>query len=237
MPKPRGRPAKAPRKRTHAEVDVTKGDATRERIRQAVIRLVSRKGLNNIILQDVCREADITHGGFYFHFESKEDAMLDVAREWITEFKGNVLKTPYLNDFYEEIYQMILAYVRGYVANIEVTRLVFAVDREHPEVGETFTRHQRRWWARLEELFTRVRLAAGLPTGMEAWIAQSVTASIEGVCVNTFLVGLPELVSDGVEPERVAEREAIIWHRSVLGRDPDPARLKFMKTRPVASKT
>jgi AcrR family transcriptional regulator len=228
----------AARKATRREaLRPKKGDVTRERIRDAVVRLVSRHGVSGVVLHDICREAGITHGGFYFHFENKEEAMIDVAQEWMMNFKGRVLATPYFDDFYDEIYQMIVVYIRGYIEKIQVTRLVYELDPKYVEVRRTFTVNQRRWWARLDELFTRTRQKAGLPTGMETWVTQALTASLEGICVNTYLVGLPELTQDTVDPEAVAERQAIIWHRSVLGRDPDSAKLKFVQAKAVALKT
>jgi len=220
-----------------SEQSPRKGDVTRERIREAVIRLVSRHGVSAVVLHDICREAGITHGGFYFHFQNKEEAMLDVAQEWMTQFKSRVLATPYLDDFYDEIYEMILTYIRGYIEKIEVTRLVYELDPKYLELRHTFTINQRRWWARLEELFTRTRQRMGLSVGMETWITQAMTASLEGVCVNTYLVGLPELVRDTVVPEQVAERQAIIWHRAVLGRDPDAAKLRYVGAKAVTAKT
>lgn len=221
----------------HSRQGPRKGDVTKERIREAVVRLVSRHGVSGVVLHDICREAGITHGGFYFHFQNKEEAMLDVAQEWMTNFKNRVLETPYMDDFYDEAYQMILAYVRGYIQKIQVTRLVYELDPKYQEVRHTFTINQRRWWARLDELFTRTRKKMGLPIGMETWITQALTASLEGICVNTYLVSLPELVQDTIEPEEVAERQAIIWHRAVLGRDPDPLKLRFVKAKSVAIKT
>lgn len=222
---------------TSGKPQPAKGDVTRERIRQAVIKLVSRHGVSGIVLRDICAEAHITHGGFYFHFANKEEAMIDVAREWMINFKSRVLATPHLDDFYNEIYQMILVYVQGYVEKIQVTRLVYELDPKYQEVRETFSANQRRWWARLEELFTRTRRKKGLPTGMENWITQALTASLEGVCVNTFLVELPELVHDTVVPEEIAERQAIIWHRAVLARDPDPSKLRFIRAQVVGAKS
>src|ERR1041385_7479344 len=108
-----------------------KGDMTKERIREAVIRLVSRHGVSGVILHDICHEAGITHGGFYFHFQNKEEAMIDVAQEWMTNLKNRVLETPYLDDFYDESYQMILAYIRGYNQKIQVTRLVYELDPKY----------------------------------------------------------------------------------------------------------
>ena len=115
-----------------------KGDITRERIREAVIRLVSKHGVSGVVLHDICREAGITHGGFYFHFANKEEAMIDVAQEWMTDFKNRVLETPYLDDFYDEIFQMIVVYIRGYIEKIQVTRLVYELDPKYEEVRRTF---------------------------------------------------------------------------------------------------
>ena len=210
---------------------------TKERIREAVIRLVSRHGVSGVVLHDICHEAGITHGGFYFHFQNKEEAMIDVAQEWMTNLKNRVLETPYLDDFYDESYQMILAYIRGYNQKIQVTRLVYELDPKYQALRDTFTINQRRWWARLDELFARARKKLNLPLGMETWITHALTASLEGICVNTYLVSLPELVHDTVVPEEVAERQAIIWHRAVLGRDPDPSKLQFVRAKAVAAKT
>lgn len=223
----------AKKKKAVAGSRLTKGGATRERIREAVIRLVSRRGLNSIILQDICDEAGITHGGFYFHFSRKEDAMLDVAKEWAENFKKKVLETPYLDDFYEEIYQMILTYIVGYTESIAVTRLVYSLDPNYEELRATYGRYQKRWWARLEELFIRTRRRAGLANGMEIWIVHAMTAALEGVCVNAYLLAPSNLPDDGADHERTAERVAVIWHRAVLGADPDTKRLKLVRAKAV----
>ncbi|MDX2238695.1 MAG: TetR/AcrR family transcriptional regulator [Hyphomonadaceae bacterium] len=207
----------------------TKGDITRERIRAAVIRLVSRHGVNAVTLLAICEEADITHGGFYFHFASKEEAMIDVASEWIASFKTKVLETPEFDDFYAEIHHMILTYIRGYIANIEVTKLVYALDPAYPEVRAAFSRYQRKWWARLEAMFAAARKARGLPTGMELWIAHAMTSALEGVCVDAFLARQQELTAHNPTPEGAAECMAVIWHRAVTGADPDPRKLPLTR--------
>jgi AcrR family transcriptional regulator len=216
------------------EVVQTKGDVTRERIRAAVVKLVSKHGLNNVILQDICEEAKITHGGFYFHFSRKEEAMVDVAREWIKNFKMRVVNTPASEDFYDELYGMILNYVEGYIERIEVTRLVYALDPTFEEIKKAFVTYQTLWWDRLQELFERVRRDANLPNGMELCIVHSLTAALEGICVDTYLSRLSMLTATTKSPLQLAERMAVIWHRAVLGRDPDPAKLTSARDEVVA---
>jgi TetR/AcrR family transcriptional repressor of nem operon len=64
-----------------------KGDITRDRIITAAATLFSKKGFNNTALSQILRTAQITKGGFYFHFESKEAlglAVIDtIVRAWV----------------------------------------------------------------------------------------------------------------------------------------------------------
>lgn len=59
-----------------------KGERTRVRIRSAFSELLARKSFAAITISDICRNADITVGGLYFHF-SNQDALLDeIMREY-----------------------------------------------------------------------------------------------------------------------------------------------------------
>lgn len=221
--------ARGAQARVGRSLSLSKGEATRDRIREAVIHLVSRHGVAKIGLHDICEEAGITHGGFYFHFRNKEDAMVDVATHWISKFKQSVLDVPAADDLYEELFAIIVAYLEGYTRRIELTRLVYELDPRHPEVREAFSAYQTKWWSRLAALAARHRKAEGLPAGGEHWIAQSLTAALEGVCVHTYLVGLRQLVADGIEPDVVAGRMSVIWFRIIMGRDPAPAKVRRNK--------
>lgn len=216
--------AKSPK--TPRNHSLSKGEATRDRIREAVVQLVSRYGVSKIGLHDICEEAGITHGGFYFHFRNKEDAMVDVATHWISEFKQSVLDVPASEDLHEELFAMIVAYLEGYTRRLELTRLVYELDPLHPEVRDAFSAYQTRWWSRLAALAARHRKASGLSTGGEHWIAQCLTASLEGVCVHTYLVGLKELVADGTQPDVMADRMSVLWFRMIMGRDPNAQKKK-----------
>jgi AcrR family transcriptional regulator len=61
---------------------------TRERILRAAMELFRRHGFHNTSLARILQDADITKGGFYFHFKSKEDlgfAVLERTKDfWMT---------------------------------------------------------------------------------------------------------------------------------------------------------
>ena len=65
-------PASAPRP--------TRGETTRERIVEIASRALRRQGYAGVGVADVMRQAGLTHGGFYAHFESRE-ALLAAALE------------------------------------------------------------------------------------------------------------------------------------------------------------
>src|SRR5258708_29962411 len=47
--------------------------ANRSRVLEAATRLFREKGIDGIAVADLMKEAGLTHGGFYNHFESKEE--------------------------------------------------------------------------------------------------------------------------------------------------------------------
>src|SRR5260221_9825949 len=57
---------------------ISKKEQTRERILRAAARAIRKHGYEGVGVAEVMREAGLTHGGFYAHFESR-DALLAAA--------------------------------------------------------------------------------------------------------------------------------------------------------------
>jgi AcrR family transcriptional regulator len=62
--------------------DGNKGERTRQRIKAAFAALLDRKSFASITIADICRESDITVGGFYFHFASQDELLNEVMWEY-----------------------------------------------------------------------------------------------------------------------------------------------------------
>ena len=58
----------------------SKKEQTRERILRAAARAIRKHGYEGVAVADVMKDAGLTHGGFYAHFESR-DALLAAAAE------------------------------------------------------------------------------------------------------------------------------------------------------------
>ena len=70
----------------------TKGTRTRRKIIEKSMQLFSVKGYYNTSISDILAAADLTKGGLYGHFASKEDIWYAVYEEAVIIWKGIVFK-------------------------------------------------------------------------------------------------------------------------------------------------
>src|ERR1700690_30623 len=66
--------------------------ANRERILEVAGALFREKGFDGIGVADIMKAADLTHGGFYGHFASKEDLVAQASRRSMARAAANWTK-------------------------------------------------------------------------------------------------------------------------------------------------
>lgn len=71
-----------------------KGARTREQIKDALVELISRKSAQDIVLDDICSETNLTVGAFYFHFKNKDAALEEVSIDALHRFYDQLLGLP-----------------------------------------------------------------------------------------------------------------------------------------------
>ncbi len=60
-----------------------RSEETRSKIIEAAIKLFSTRGFNAASVDDICKEAGISKGAFYHHFESKQLLFLALLDGWL----------------------------------------------------------------------------------------------------------------------------------------------------------
>lgn len=70
---------------------------THRKIVKDASRRVRVEGLNGAAVAAVMRDTGLTHGGFYKHFESKDDLLLESLREGFREIIDNLVRTAELS--------------------------------------------------------------------------------------------------------------------------------------------
>lgn len=85
----------------------------RQQIVEAAATLFRARGLDKVSLTDVMQEAGFTHGGFYNHFDSKEDLAAEAIASAFSEFTGNLAATLVAHDAPDSAFASAVA---GYLA-------------------------------------------------------------------------------------------------------------------------
>jgi AcrR family transcriptional regulator len=94
----------------------------RARLLKAALGVLSRKGFEGTSVEDICRAAGYSKGGFYFYFRGKEDVLLHLVEElvdgsedaaplgggWssglLTELWGHACRSPHIRERLAEYY-------------------------------------------------------------------------------------------------------------------------------------
>src|SRR5205085_10826518 len=114
-------------------------EASHERIVAAAARAIRRSGYDGTGVADIMKEAGLTHGAFYAHFDSREAMLAEAATracaESATAAKG-----------VDSLASMLRAYLsREHVQNAErgcpLASLGSETARQAPEVRRATTRH------------------------------------------------------------------------------------------------
>lgn len=70
---------------------------SKDKIKKAAYGLFNKKGYSNTSVNEICSRAKVSKGGFYHHFESKEDLLnqilLDIMGKYFEETEENISTT------------------------------------------------------------------------------------------------------------------------------------------------
>ena len=120
-------------------------EASHERIVGAAARAIRRSGYDGTSVADIMKEAGLTHGAFYAHFESREAMLAEAADRAGAESNGlaaSVIATVPPNQALQALMQVYLS--KEHLASIEtgcpISALGSEMPRQSPEVRLAATR-------------------------------------------------------------------------------------------------
>ncbi|NQU07740.1 MAG: TetR/AcrR family transcriptional regulator [Candidatus Abyssubacteria bacterium] len=132
-----------------ATATLEKGRLTRERIVTAAADLFRKNGFHNTSLSQILDAADLTKGGFYFHFRSKEElgyAVIDYMKDyWVQNVLEEVAKE---KGAVKKIERMFEIMIDTHENNIfHGCALLAVLTAEMMEVEQQFSERLRRIYA------------------------------------------------------------------------------------------
>jgi TetR/AcrR family transcriptional regulator, transcriptional repressor for nem operon len=119
--------------------------ASHERIVQAAARAIRRSGYDGTGVADIMKEAGLTHGAFYAHFESREAMLAEAADRAGAEsnaFGARVIATAPAEQSFPALIQAYLSqeHLAGIETGCPVAALGSEMPRQAPEVRRAATR-------------------------------------------------------------------------------------------------
>ena len=104
---------------------------TKSRIMETAFKLFLKKGFADVSLNEIIRESDITTGGFYYHFDSKDTLLVEVIKRYIFNYFSSVIEQ--IKDFEgtpEEKFRTVILNIVGDDSTInETTQLVESAEK------------------------------------------------------------------------------------------------------------
>ncbi|MGM3175713.1 TetR/AcrR family transcriptional regulator [Dickeya lacustris] len=157
---------------------LTRKQATHERIVAVAARAIRRAGINGVGVADMMKEAGLTHGGFYAHFESRDALVVEaIRRAWVdssTALKEAMASRVACGE--SDFAALVYSYLHeNHLEQIECGCVVAALASEMPRMVDAVRDEARR---NVNALIALVR--STLPAGVDPACAEGAAARMVG---------------------------------------------------------
>ena len=75
-------------------------------LKSSLLRLLQNKNITKISISELCQEAEINRTTFYRHYETPNDVLLEIASDYIKEFRNFSSSANTSQDLYDEVVQL-----------------------------------------------------------------------------------------------------------------------------------
>jgi AcrR family transcriptional regulator len=183
-------------------------EATHERIVETAARAIRRSGYYGTGVAEIMKEAGLTHGGFYAHFDSREGMLAEAADRAGAETVAVLGRVAAAAPPKKTLEAMLRAYLsKEHVQGIETGCAVAALGSEMPRQSARVRRAATRWIKEMIDLLARQSPDWGQPGSHERALVTLATAV--GALVVARAVDDPKLSN--------AVREAALSHLAPTG--------------------
>ncbi len=190
-------------------IDLSRKEATHERIVEVAARAIRRTGYGGTGVADIMKEAGLTHGGFYAHFASREAMLAEAADRAGAEAVAALARIAAAAPPQQAWRSLVRAYLsKAHVAGVETGCAVAALGSEMPRQAPEVRRAATRRIKEQIDLVARQSPDWGQPGAHER--ALVTVATMVGALVLARAVDDPKL-SDAL-------REAALKHLTPTGR-------------------
>ena len=180
--------------------------STRTKILDAALHVLRAKGYSATTVDDICRHAGVTKGGFFHYFKGKEDLALAAAEHFGAMAASLFATAPYRDE--PDPLQRLLGYVEFRIAILQgalpqFTCLLGTMVQEtyetHPAIREAC---ERGIYGHAAEVAKDIAAARALYAPNASWSADSLALHTQAVIQGSFILakakGGPEVAAESL---------------------------------------
>jgi TetR/AcrR family transcriptional repressor of nem operon len=180
------------RKNTPQRAGASRKEHTHERIVEVASRAIRRSGYDGTGVADIMKEAGLTHGGFYAHFESRGALLVEAGDRACAESVALASRVAASAPAGKAIEAMMAAYLAPqHLANIESGCPFSALGSEMPRQGPEVRRAATLRLKEMIDVFARQMPDWGQPAAHER--AMALVCALIGTTVIARTVDEPKL--------------------------------------------
>jgi AcrR family transcriptional regulator len=211
---------------TEPEKAETKGTRTKALIKRVVAELVDEKGIDGVVLDDVCKRTELTIGAFYFHFGNKDAALEEVAIDSLQAYYDGLIRAPENLNLYNEVHAILESSIEVHVKHPRIARLIYTMVPRSNRVYVHWLEVRNRLVERLALAMAREREkgaktgAVPVPSSHDYLYAQYLLAGAEGFFENAFYGSDPQFARIDLKPANLVRDIAVLWYRAITAHAP-----------------
>jgi AcrR family transcriptional regulator len=199
-----------------------RGRATRQRLKNALSRLLQDQAFHQIRLEDITREAGVRVSLFYHYFPSKIDITQEVLSDLLAGFQGDVGARPKGEHPLEAIHYANQRMVALYSANPGAMRCLFEVHEESAPFASMWRNLTLDWNRRIAANLRRQFPDAFADEAQYLSLAYALAGMVDNFLIEYFVYRNPTLQQAHPTADDVARFLTTLWLRALyLSNPPD----------------
>ncbi len=193
------------------QTDRLPGEGLRERHRrrtaalleEAALRLFAERGVDNVTVEEIAAEADVSRRTFFRYFASKEDVLLSDHEDRLADLRAALGARPPDEPALTALRQAFLSMAGRYEDERELLLRRFQVVMNTPSLQARSLGHQRLWEQAVTEMVAR-RMDVDPVTDLRPGVVAVTTLAALRVAIGSWLAQggephLPTLVAESLD--------------------------------------
>lgn len=204
-----------------------RGNQTRDRLKEAAVRVLERIGYRAMRLSDIAAEAGVNVSLLYHYFSGKADLTHEILSELLESWRAqDASGGPSSSDAFESILRANKVMVTAYSRTPGLMRCLLHFDEEEAEFSELYRRVSADWSIRIAKDIARRCPGVSLGDEQRLMIAYALGGMVDNFLFELYVDRNPNLVKVFSAPDDVAHFLAILWYRTVYLTNPPAEHLR-----------